>query len=457
MRVIFVYTIIAFGALYSLKGPFQALLFYLWIAYFRPDYWIGYTQLIWQLNLSFIVMMVLLGSTIVTGQRLRFGIGPILMGLFLADSYLSVQLSTEPEYGWVFWRMFAPSIVSAYLIVVLVTSEERLRQVFLVIMASLAFEGAKQGWAQFLIDPGGRNYNEHAMMGDNNGVAVAMFMLVPIVIALAKTASTKAERNLHRFLAFGLLYRGVVTYSRGGFLSCAGLALHTLFRSKQKFAAAMAIVVAVLVIAPVLPQAFWNRMHTIPIDAGQIEDPDSTDKSIRSRIHFWKVALMMVQDHPLTGVGFATFNAVYDDYDFRYGQFGQKRSVHSVWFAALAEMGIPGFLILLTLLVYGLRACRRARRLGKLRPDCASLAIWGNAIEAALFVFAIGGTFVIFNNEMLWHYLALAAVLDRLVTERLKAAAPESVHVAARPEEHPAREFVFATLAPARRTLPRRV
>jgi hypothetical protein len=47
------------------------------------------------------------------------------------------------------------------LLVVLVTTEERLRMVFVLICVSLAFEGAKQGWAQLVLNPGGVNSNPH--------------------------------------------------------------------------------------------------------------------------------------------------------------------------------------------------------------------------------------------------------------------------------------------------------
>src|SRR5579871_590881 len=40
LRLIFVFAIIAVGTVYLTQGPFYALLFYLWNAYFRPEYWV---------------------------------------------------------------------------------------------------------------------------------------------------------------------------------------------------------------------------------------------------------------------------------------------------------------------------------------------------------------------------------------------------------------------------------
>jgi probable O-glycosylation ligase (exosortase A-associated) len=448
MKVVFVYTLIAIGALNSLRGPFYALLFYIWIAYFRPDWQIGYTQLIWRLNLSFIVAMFMIGAIVITRQRLRFGIGPLLIGLFLADSYLTVLTSSNQLYSWVYWRLFAPAVVMSYVMTILVTTEQRLRLVFIALTLSLAFDAAKQGWVQFFIDPGGRNYNMHPMIGDNNGVAVGMFMITPLLVALVRTSAGKYERFFHQFLLFGVLYRGIVTYSRGGFLSMMTLGMHFLVRSKRKLATLAALMLLALLIAPVLPSAFWNRMHTIQTSANRLE-AEETDSSIRSRIHFWKVAAEMVRQHPFLGVGFNAYNAVYDDYDFSYGQYGHRRSVHSVWFSVISEMGIPGFTLLVLLMGVSLRGCRRARRLARERPDCQTLAIYANAVEAALLVVCVGGTFVTFNNEMLWHFMAFGVIVDRLATERALVPATEAQPIVAAAPARPA--FGVPSMAAARR------
>ena len=50
----------------------------------------------------------------------------------------------------------------------------------------------------------------------------------------------------------------------------------------------------------------------------------------------------MARAKPLTGVGFNGFRASYNTYDTTPGQYGEDRSVHSVWFGLLSEIGLPG-------------------------------------------------------------------------------------------------------------------
>src|SRR5712691_9791045 len=99
LRTILVAGIIVAGAAYSWKSPFYALLFYLWIAYFRPEAWV-YDDFVSTINLSFLVGLFALVSTLVSGQKLRGGVGPALLFLFLGQSLLSTLLSPALDQAW---------------------------------------------------------------------------------------------------------------------------------------------------------------------------------------------------------------------------------------------------------------------------------------------------------------------------------------------------------------------
>ena len=149
--------------------------------------------------------------------------------------------------------------------------------------------------------------------------------------------------------------------------------------------------VIALVIAPVLPEEYWDRMGSILVSTDQLEAED-TDRSIRSRIHYWRVALIMAEDNPFLGVGTSLFNSQYDRYDFSGGEYMRRRSVHSTWLGILCEAGVPGLLLEIWLIGYAFLICWRTRRLAKHRPEFANIGIYASAIEAALIAFCVGGT-----------------------------------------------------------------
>lgn len=414
LRTIFVIFVIAAGIRYSIRGAFYLLLFYLWIAYFRPEQWL-WVDFVSSLQLSFVVGLGLVLTTLFSKERFRFGFGAALVAAFLLQSLISTATSPAPHVNWGGWTEFARVLTITYLISILVTTEHRMRLVLLVIAVSLGFEGAKQGWAQMILNPGAVNTNSLPLLGDNNGVAVGMLMLVPIFTMLAATAPGKIERYAERVLLVGVLYRAISTYSRGGFLAAGALALVYLARARRKLVGAIAIGVVATIVLWVLPAEFWDRMSTIgtAVDAPQDED---TDVSIRGRLHFWQVAQEMAKDRPVAGVGFNAFNQMYDRYDFSLGAFGQHRSVHSAWFGVMAEIGYPGFVIFTLLIVRALLICWKARRIAKRHPHLSRLGAYGTALEASLIVFIVGGAFVPAQySEMLWHLLGLSIALDYMV------------------------------------------
>lgn len=429
LRTIFVLVIAAVGAVYAFQGAFYGLLFYLWVAYFRPEQWV-WNDFIKNLNLSYIAGICVVASTFVSRERWPFNLRVGVLALFVLQTLLSVLFAARPDLAWSNWYDFVKISVIGYLIVVLVTDTSRFRIVLLVIALSLAFEGAKQGWLELLRHPGGLNNNPLPNFGDNNGVAAGMTMLVPLLTALAATAERRWERMAHYLLAFGVLYRGVSTYSRGGVLAALALGLVYVLRSSRRAIALVGIVIAMVIVVPAMPDAFWQRMQTITTSTTEAEQVSANDDtSAASRLHFWSVAVSMANANPLTGVGYNLFNATYDRYDDLGGLFGHDRSVHSTWFGLLAELGYPGLLLFIAQLVLAFRACWRARKAARIGPQYASLGAFAFGLEASLVAFCVGGTFLPFQyTEMLWHLLALSTALH-LIAEQALASQTADAHL----------------------------
>lgn len=415
MRVLFVLGIVAIGIRYSFQGAFYVLLFYLWNAYFRPESWV-WSELIGQLRLSLTIGVGLLIATVLSADRFRFGTGPLLLFLFLLQSVVSTALSPSTADLWPFWIEFAKVIVVSYLIFVLVNTESRLRLTMIVIGLSLSFEGAKQGWAQLVRNPGMANTNDWPMLGDNNGVAVGMLMLMAMLVALAQTAPNRLQRTGAWFLGVGVMFRAIFTYSRGGFLSATALALHYAVRSKHKISSVLVILVLAYAVSYVMPEHYWERISTVR---------DAADTTEATRIGYWWVGLDMANERPFTGMGMNAYMSLFHRYDPTFGASGSYRDVHSSWFGTLSELGYPGLTLLVLLLLNVAFVARRARRAAKARPDLRDLAAYATAFEAMVVVWCVGGTFITLQyKEFIWHVFALSMAADALVRERLALPAP---------------------------------
>jgi probable O-glycosylation ligase (exosortase A-associated) len=415
LRTVFVAAIILAGLIYSLKGPFYAVLLYLWVAYFRPDAWL-WSDWITQINLSFVVGILALALTLLFFReaKWRFNASVWVLALFFVQSLVSTWASLSPDWSWMWWGDFAKVLIIGYLIIVHTTDERRLRTLLIVIALSLGFESAKQGWAQLILNPGATNSNTSPVLGDNNGVALGMFMLVPVLGALGATSSKLASRALYWFLLAGVVFRGITTYSRGGFLCAAALSIMSIIRSKHRIRMVAAVVIVSALILPVMPQQFWDRMETIRTAS------DNPDESAAGRLYFWNVAVDMANTRPLVGIGFNAFTRLYDTFDSSRGAFGPNRAVHSVWFGLLSEVGIPGLALFVLLLTLAFMNCRAARIAGKTSPETAGLAPYATALETSLIVFVVGGTFLNAQySEIVWHFICISVVLRELSENRL--------------------------------------
>src|SRR6185503_12458708 len=90
------------------------------------------------------------------------------------------------------------------------------------------------------------------------------------------------------------------------------------------------------------------------------------------------------------------------------------------WFGIVAELGFIGLLLFAGVVFMAWRSCVRARRLAAHGLVAKELGDFGAGLEMSLVVFAVGGSFVIFQyTEMLWHVVGLTMALHFLTSREL--------------------------------------
>jgi len=418
LRSIFVVILMVIGVYYALQAPFYALLVYLAYAYFRPEYWLWINVV--PPNFSFITAAYVVLFSLLSGQRFVMNNRIALIFAFLVHSFISTLLSNYFTYGWVYWMDFFKSTIMTYFIIILVTDFTKFRLVLLIMALFIGVEGAKQGWVYLLTAPGSAvNLNGQAILGDNNGTALGMLMLVPVIALLAQTTQHRWSRYGFWFLLIGVLYRSLSTHSRGGFLACMALGGTYLLRSRQRWRVLLGIAVVVALVLPALPEKFWDRMHTIQT----YDDEETKDSSIQGRLHFWSVAVDMANAHPLLGIGYNCYNAAYNTYDFSQGKYRQNRAVHSSYFGVLAELGYVGATLYGLIILSALQSCRRVHKLAGKHPTLLALSQSATALETSFVVFLVGGAFLSYQyKELVWHFIVFTIVLEEIAKRYVLAA-----------------------------------
>jgi putative inorganic carbon (hco3(-)) transporter len=427
LRTLFISVALAVGWTFAFQSALYAACLYLFIAYFRPEAW-AWSGIFYALDLSFYAGVFLVIRTVLAGTSIQLTLRNSLLIVFLAHSLVGTWFGIDPQYSFPQFELFAKTMIVSFLLTILIQTPSDLRLILMVIALSLGFETAKQGWAQLILNPGAQNDNPVPFLGDNNLVAVGMAMLMPILGALATTSSQGWFKRGLQFVAIGVVYRGVSTYSRGGLLSFAAVGLLQLVRSRYKIRAIAATIVVVAIIMPALPDQYWNRMNSITASV------EERDESQQGRLHFWQVAVEIANDKPLLGVGHSGYPRAYDDYDTTGGQFGRSRAVHSAWFGVLAELGYLGLLLFVTIVVTSLLTCRKVRKMAARGEIPQDMAAYATGLEASLVAFIVGGSFVSFHYcEMLWHVFALTMALDKVALREAAAVRRPSAEKAATP------------------------
>ncbi|GIU74197.1 MAG: hypothetical protein KatS3mg004_1284 [Bryobacteraceae bacterium] len=408
--------------------PVLGLYGYYWFAMMRPDIlaWAGPNRY------SFLLAAVTLFSN--TPRILRnlplVVLNPVLrtLMLFLLVVTLSVILAVDPSLCTDRYLFFLRVFLMSLVIPLILTTEAELKWFFVVLSGSLGLLAAKYGIYGVL--HGGAAFSEGygGLLSDNNTMALAFAMAVPLCWFSRHLAPWKMARAGFMMVAALALGGVVFTHSRGGILAAgAGLMLITLLE-KRKLLTLTLLAAAGAGLAYLVWDSLSSRMSTL-------KNPE-TEASARSRIILAQSAPKIWLDYPFFGVGFTEtnqqrliFKYVPPEYAVEYS----GKVLHNNWLQILVDSGIFAFLLYVGLIVsVTFRMWRRGR--ASLRAGDIEGAAIPLAIAVSLAVFIVGSTFLSRTTFDLYYVLICTAAAWTEIHERRRThavAGPGSAHLAA--------------------------
>jgi probable O-glycosylation ligase (exosortase A-associated) len=407
----------------AFRRPFYGLLLFSVISYMRLQ------DLTWALRnarLAFASGAALFaGFFLFEWGKRRFWIPDSRMRVLLvlfALVGLSVLLPAEAnEVSVAQFFQFAKIVAVALVTTSLVDTRERVRVLLLVIALSLGFFGFKGGAASLvtrqpiLRGPGG-------FIQDNNDFSLALVMAFPFLYLLGMKEEDRRLRIGLLFSAFGTVLTIALTHSRGGALAFAACLGGMILTSRRRALGITAVIVGLLLLLPLLPSSVWERLASIR--------EYEKDSSAMARLHAWGVALDMIRDRPLLGVGFWNFQVASPRYDptLTVLPTGETEAIvaHNSYLQIWAETGTPAFLLYLFLLASTWWAVRRVRREALRRDGPPWIVLTARAFEAAFAGFLVGATFLNRGHFDLYYHLVATAVAFMHVARRELSSVPAS-------------------------------
>ena len=262
-------------------------------------------------------------------------------------------------------------------------------------IANHAMNGFDGDTAHWVMTP---FYNDHTAYG----AALAVYII--LCAAYLFMPNIKSSKRLGVFLVFCLLVLAIVlSFCRASWISliaAIGVLICVLLKIKFKYIAVIALVLIGLFCT--FQQQIFDSLSKNDQDASgnvveniQSMTNISTDASNLERINRWNSAIRMFKERPLFGWGPGTYQFVYAPFQESKNKTiistnsGDMGNAHSEYIGTLAEQGVPGALLVVTIVVVfmycGLMTYRRAKnRESKILVLAATLALLGYYVHGTL-------------------------------------------------------------------------
>jgi len=433
MRDILV-TAIVFGLLpFVFKRPWIGILLWTWLAYMNPhrQAW-GFA---YSFPFSMVVGLVTIGAYMFTNSRkeILWTRETVVLLIFVIWMFVTTLFAFYPEDAWLQWNKVWKIQLMIFVIAMIIQDHKQLNWMIWVIALSLAYYGVKGGI--FTIATGG-NYHvwgpSNTFIGGNNEIALALVMTIPLIRYLHLQTE---QRWVRLGLAAAMILSGVAaigSQSRGALLAMLAMGLLLWIKSRNKIVTGVYLAVAVIILALVMPQSWYDRMNTI----GEYQD----DASALGRINAWHTAFNVAKDR-VTGGGFEMF-----DYRTFY-QYApdpyRVHDAHSIYFEVMGEHGFVGFILFITLGVMTWIRAHQIIKRNKYHPEHKWASDLAAMTQVSLVGYATGGAFLGLAYFDLPYHLLIIIVLTAKFTGGLNKNTQGLPIGQTRLMPHPSSQFNF--------------
>ena len=417
MRDILV-TIIVFGSLpLILRKPVNGVLMWIWISVMNP-----HTQG-WGFATTFPYAYIVAVTTIFSLAVSRLPKTLPICGItaaflaFVLWMNVTTLFALFPSAAYEQWNKVMKIMLMSIVTMMVVRSRQDVHRLIWVLAISLGYYGIKGG--VFTIRSGGVDRvwgPEGTFIGDNNAIALALIMTIPLLRYLQQSTDSKWVR---RGLTITMLLSALAalgSYSRGGLLAIVAMRAFMWLKGRHKMVTGTAIMICAPLFLLFMPERWSARMDTI----GDYQ----ADDSAMGRINAWHMAYNLARDRFFGG----GFEIAEPSTFFMYAPNPTDiHAAHSIYFQVLGEHGFVGLALYLLLGWLTWRGTVAIARASARREDLAWASNLAMMLQASIIGFAVGGAFLSLLYFDVPYYLMAAVVATRLlVTQKAQPDAAPS-------------------------------
>lgn len=306
-----------------------------------------------------------------------------------------------------------------FVTLMVINDKQKLHMLVMVIALSIGFYGVKGGI--FTILHGGVYRVQGPLgtfIGGNNEMALALVMTIPLLRYLQLHETRKWLKNGLALALFLSVLAAVGSQSRGALVGLAVMGTMFWLKSRNKLITALLVVISIGMVAAIMPQSWYDRMHTI--------QDYQTDTSALGRINAWWTAFNIAKDR-VTGGGFETFrSSVYKIYA---PEPNRVHDVHSIYFEVMGEHGFIGFAMFIMIGWFAWRTCSRVMRQASHSPENKWMRDLAAMTQVSITGYAASGAFLgLAYFDYFYHLVAISVILGILANKLEIQAQPIRVH-----------------------------
>lgn len=325
--------------------PYTGVLMYVWFSLMNPH------RLTWSFAQSiptaFIIAVLTMAAFFLDKKR-SVPKSPIfiLIGCFIVTLTISAIFSLAPDISWDLWSRDVKTLFFCLIVFMMTTTKLRVQALIWIAIVSLGYYGIKGG--AFSINTLGQYQvmgPENTQITDNNQLALALIMTLPLMNYLRLTTREKWTRYILLFSICLTFLAVLTTYSRGGMIGLAAVTIFLWFKSKHKVRSFIFLGLLAIAALSFMPDKFFSRADTI--------QTAEQDASFRGRLDAWNYAWNVALERPLTGGGpSSTINPyVFHRYNPDSKVTAGGRAAHSIYFQVLGDQGFLGLGIFISIII----------------------------------------------------------------------------------------------------------
>ena len=407
MRDIIV-TLLVFGSLpFILRNAYIGVLVWSWLSYMNPH------RLAWgfayDMPFAQIVAVTLFLSLLFSKekQRLPGNFTIFVWVTFIIWMAISSFNAEYPEAAKDMYFQILKVQILTFITMVLITDIKKLNQLIWVIVCSIGYFSVKGGIFTLLTGGAFRVYGPPSSnITENNALAVAVLMVIPLMIYLYHIST-------HKWVRYGLIF-GIVlsvisvlgSQSRGAIVAILGVGCFFWLKTKTKLVSGLSLVLLASLLLAFMPESWHERMESIY--------NYQEDDSAMQRINSWQYSINVANDR-LTGGGLQSWSK---------GMFATYAPnpewvfvAHSIYFSVLADHGWLG--LIMFLLILGLTWRRLSMLIKRTKGERnASFNLLARMLQVSLVAYMSGGIFLSLSYfDLPWHLIAIVILLPQFLNK----------------------------------------